>query len=109
MIGVVSEWYRSGIGADRRVSELIGVVSELIGVYRSDRRVSELIGEYRSWSECIRADRSVSELIGVYRSGIGVDRRVIGVIGVDRSDRESYKVPREEPFIGQLCFRIFVS
>ena len=43
------------------------------------------------------------------RRVIGVDRRVIGVIGVDRSDRESYKVPREEPFIGQLCFRIFVS
>ena len=52
--------YRSGIGADRRVSELIGVVSELIG-------------------ECIGADRRVSEGIGAYRRGIGE------CIGADRS------------------------
>ena len=47
---------------------MIGVVSELVGEYRSDRRVSELVGGYRSVSELIGGYRRVSELVGVYRS-----------------------------------------
>ena len=51
---------RSGIGADRRVSELVGVVG-VVGVIGADRRVSELVGEYRRVSESIG-------VIGEYRS-----------------------------------------
>ena len=47
------------------MSESIGVVSELIGEYRSDRSDRSGIGAGRS-------DRRVSELVGAGRSGIGV-------------------------------------